>query len=89
MNIANLKISRERETIMSNRVFHINGACEECGFAYKGEVPNTDGTHPSIRCPNCGLQTKNLEDDYIVDAQEAEEGVRIEYADSKLEVVGG
>jgi hypothetical protein len=65
----------------------VKGACENCGFAYKGTVGTPDGAIPDIQCPSCGQVTNNNDEAYAVDALDKAEGVNIAYTQSTLKAV--
>src|SRR5579872_2306908 len=67
----------------------IKGACEHCGFAYKGDFPKQNGRVMFflIKCPKCGLRTDNFDETYLIDRLEKIEGFHFDYAESVFEII--
>lgn len=56
-------------------VAHIKGLCENCGFAYEGDVRMKEGKYfPLIKCPTCNKETQNFDNAADVEAQMKAEG---------------
>ena len=65
----------------------IKGTCEWCGFAYKGS-PNGDKDGFSyVTCPDCGLQSQNFDQSYVIDELDKAEGHDFDYQDSEIEII--
>lgn len=56
-----------------------------CGFAYKGIIPNNNGSFATIKCPNCGQETHNFDESYAVDELDKAENITLDYQESEFE----
>lgn len=45
----------------------IKGLCENCGFAYQGDIYSMTKSFPHVQCPGCKNQTENFEEEQVVD----------------------
>lgn len=57
----------------------IKGQCEECGFAFVGEIGLTDGAFNPVICPNCGHETENFDSAGEVDERNKSEKTKMDY----------
>jgi len=66
----------------------IKGLCENCGFAYAGNVRCEDWAKNDIKCPNCQQVTSNNDEATAVDQINKAEGNKFDYKESVIETVG-
>lgn len=73
---------------MQNEIAQIKGCCENCGFAYKGQLRLDNGAFPRIKCPKCDSWTSNFDEAQTIEEQEKAEGFHFDYVESPFEATG-